>query len=114
MRVRRCRTLEQFHQVPDPGRPGLGDRGVDAEEELSVVGHAPVAPDHRERREVALAGPRILRRHDASWDRLADLQHDLADADAVADPRVLFVRAKALELDRHPEAAWIDRRPRAA
>ena len=62
-----------------------------------------------ERVEVALPGVRIVRRDRAPRHRGADAQDGLAEPDPATDPRVLFVRPSALELDEHPEAPCVDR-----
>ena len=86
------------------------DVRVDAELELLLGVDAPVVSDELERREVAEAGGRVERRHDASGDRLVDADHRAADADPPPRPRVLLVRRRdALDLDRHPEPARVER-----
>jgi hypothetical protein len=59
---------------------------------------------------VAKAGARVERRHDATGDRFLDADHRITHADPPPRPRVLLVRRRdALDLDRHPEPARVER-----
>ena len=55
------------------------------------------------------AGIGVLGGDDAAADVAADADLGLADLHAAADPPVLLVRADAVDLEEHPEAATVER-----
>src|SRR5581483_5580199 len=102
------RRLERLDRVADADAAGVLDVEVDAEVELAALAQAAVAPDPRER--VQRAEPRvgIVRRDRAAPHGPADADDRLADAHA--RPAVLLVRARAVDLEQHPEAPRVDLR----
>ena len=107
------RPRESTTSSPTETRPGVSTspstpksifaRGI-------VRAEAAVADERPERVEVALAGVRVLGRDRAARVRLGDRDRRATDLDRAADPGVLLVGRRALELDQHPEPAAVDRR----
>src|SRR6185312_4754707 len=95
-------------RVADADAAGLHDLAVDAERQRLGVAVAPVAGERAEGVEVRGPGVGIALRDDAAADVSQRPHHGGADPHRVADPAVLLVRADAVDLEQHAEAAAVD------
>jgi hypothetical protein len=95
--------------VADADPSWRDDIAVDAERQRLGVALPAVARERAERVDVGDTGVRILGGDDAAADVSADADLSLAELHAAADPPVLLVRADAVDLEEHPEAAAVER-----
>src|SRR5205807_1300147 len=107
--IHAARLSIHSYPVPDADRARRQHPPVDAERNrLGGVQIAAIAPEQLEGRDVDLSALRVPGGYRAPAHMPLEPHLRLAYSDGAADPRVLRVGARAIDLDQHPEAPRVD------
>jgi SAM-dependent methyltransferase len=106
-----CRRLDRLDRVSDANAARLLDVEVDAEVDQLAVAEAAVVLDPSQGVQRHRARVRVLSRHGAARHGAPHAQNGLAGSSTQVAPGVLLVGVGAVQLEQHPEAARVDRRP---
>src|SRR5262249_31964189 len=94
--------------IADAYATGLHAAAVHAERKGLREAVASVAAEDAERVEIDGSGFRVPRRGDTATDVTRHRDERLADADGLAEPRVLDMRVEPVDLEQHAEAPAVD------